>query len=106
MVVVRHRQGLSSYLHWRQTTPEEMGLARNLLNFALVLEAVAAEYRPNYLCNYLYDLAGCFTTFYENCPVLKAEPKQRASRLLLCEVTAKVLKEGLAVLGIETLEQM
>jgi arginyl-tRNA synthetase len=87
-------------------TPEELSLGRNLLNFPMVLEAMGSEYRPNYLCNYLYDLAGSFTTFYEKCPVLKAEPKQRASRLSLCDVTAKVLKEGLAVLGIETLEQM
>ncbi len=51
--------------------PEELALARHLLNFGLVLEAVADDYRPNFLCNYLYDLAGRFTGFYENCPVLK-----------------------------------
>jgi arginyl-tRNA synthetase len=88
------------------TAPEEMALARHLLNFGLVLEAVADDYRPNFLCNYLYDLAGRFTGFYENCPVLKSEAEQRASRLVLCDLTAKVLKQGLDVLGIETLEQM
>ncbi len=62
-------------------TPEELTLARHLLNFGLVLEAVADDYRPNFLCNYLYDLAGHFTAFYENCPVLKSEASQRASRL-------------------------
>jgi arginyl-tRNA synthetase len=86
--------------------PEEIALARHLLNFGLVLEAVAEEYRPNFLCNYLYELAGRFTSFYENCPVLKSEPETRASRLVLCELTARVLKQGLEVLGIETLEQM
>jgi arginyl-tRNA synthetase len=86
--------------------PEELALARHLLNFGLVLEAVAEDYRPNFLCNYLYDLAGRFTGFYENCPVLKSEPEQRASRLVLCDLTARVLKQGLDVLGIETLEQM
>ena len=86
--------------------PEELALARHLLNFGLVLEAVADDYRPNFLCNYLYELAGHFTSFYENCPVLKSEAEQRASRLVLCELTARVLKEGLSVLGIETLEQM
>jgi len=86
--------------------PEELALARHLLNFGLVLEAVAEDYRPNFLCNYLYDLAGRFTSFYENCPVLKSEAEQRASRLVLCELTARVLKQGLDVLGIETLEQM
>ena len=86
--------------------PEEQALARHLLNFGLTLEAVAVDYRPNFLCNYLYDLAGHFARFYENCPVLKAEPSERASRLALCDLTAKVLKQGLEVLGIETLEQM
>ena len=86
--------------------PEELALARQLLNFGLVLEAVAEDYRPNFLCNYLYDLAGRFTSFYENCPVLKSEAEQRASRLVLCDLTARVLKQGLDVLGIETLEQM
>ena len=86
--------------------PEELALARHLLNFGLVLEAVADDYRPNYLCNYLYELAGHFTAFYENCPVLKSAPEQRASRLVLCDLTARVMKQGLDVLGIETLEQM
>jgi arginyl-tRNA synthetase len=86
--------------------PEELALARHLLNLGLVMEAVADDYRPNYLCNYLYELAGHFTAFYENCPVLKSAPEQRASRLVLCDLTARVLKQGLDVLGIETLEQM
>jgi arginyl-tRNA synthetase len=86
--------------------PEELALARHLLNFGLVLDAVADEYRPNYLCNYLFELAGHFTRFYENCPVLRAEAAERAGRLLLCDLTARVLKQGLDVLGIETLEQM
>jgi arginyl-tRNA synthetase len=88
------------------TAREELGLARCLLNFGQTLDAVAEDYRPNLLCNYLYELAGFFTTFYENCPVLKSEGKQRVSRLVLCELTSRVLKQGLAVLGIETLEQM
>jgi arginyl-tRNA synthetase len=86
--------------------PEEIAIARHLLNFGLVLEAVAEEYRPNFLCNYLYELAGHFTVFYEKCPVLKSEGEVRASRLILCDLTAQVLKQGLNVLGIETLEQM
>jgi arginyl-tRNA synthetase len=54
----------------------------------------------------LYELAGEFTSFYEHCPVLKSEGSTRASRLVLCDLTAKVLKQGLNALGIETLEQM
>jgi arginyl-tRNA synthetase len=87
-------------------TPEETALAKHLLNFGLTLEAVAEEYRPNFLCNYLFELAGRFTAFYENCPVLKADETTRASRLALCDLTARVLKQGLEILGIEFLEQM
>ncbi len=90
----------------RLEAPPEVALARHLLNFGVILEAVAEEYRPNFLCNYLYELAGHFTAFYENCPVLKAEAESRASRLALCDLTARVLRQGLEVLGIETLEQM
>ena len=90
----------------RLTAPEEVILAKHLLNFGLVLELVAEELRPNYLCNYLYELAGKFTSFYENCPVLKAEPEARATRLALCDLAGKVLKQGLEVLGLETVEKM
>jgi arginyl-tRNA synthetase len=86
--------------------PEEIALAKHLLNFGLTLEAVAEEYRPNFLCNYLFELAGKFTGFYENCPVLKAEGAVRESRLALCDLTARVLKQGLDVLGIDVVEQM
>ena len=86
--------------------PPETALAKHLLNFGFVLEAVAEEYRPNYLCNYLYELAGHFTTFYENCPVLKAPETERASRLALSYLTGRVLQEGLNALGLETAERM
>ena len=86
---------------------EEIALANHLLNFGVTLEAVAEEYRPNFLCNYLFELAGRFTSFYENCPVLKAgDAATRGSRLALCDLTARVLKQGLDVLGIEVVEQM
>lgn len=87
-------------------SPEEITLAKHLLNFGLTLEAVAEEYRPNFLCIFLYDLAGKFNVFFENCPVLKADPETRDSRLALCDLTARVLKQGLDVLGIEVVEQM
>jgi arginyl-tRNA synthetase len=98
--------GLSAESPVKLEAPQEVALARHLLNFGLVLDAVAEEYRPNFLCNYLYELAGFFTSFYENCPVLKSEPAQRASRLVLCDLAGRVLKQGLEILGIETLEQM
>jgi arginyl-tRNA synthetase len=87
-------------------TVEERALGRHLLNFGLVIESLATEQRPNYLCNYLYELSSHFTRFYENCPVLKAEAPTRASRLALCSLVASVLRQGLHVLGIEVLEQM
>jgi arginyl-tRNA synthetase len=86
--------------------PEEMALGRHLLNFGLTLEGAAEDYRPNFLCAYLYELAGHFARFYENCPVLKARGPSRDSRLALCDLTARVLRQGLEVLGIETTEQM
>jgi arginyl-tRNA synthetase len=87
--------------------PAELALAKHLLNFGGVLEAAADEYRPNFICTYLFELAGHFTSFYENCPVLKADSAAvRASRLALCDLTARVLKQGLEVLGIDVLEQM
>ena len=86
--------------------PEEALLARHLMNFGFALDAALDDYRPNFLCAYLYELAGHFARFYENCPVLKAEGATRVTRLALCDLTAHVLKQGLEVLGIETIEQM
>lgn len=86
--------------------PQEIELAKHLLGFGLVLHAVAEEYRPNYLCNYLFDLAGRFTAFYETCPVLKAPEPARSSRLALCDLTARVIRQGLEVLGIGTPDRM
>jgi arginyl-tRNA synthetase len=101
------RDSQSSSLRINLAAPEEIALAKHLLNFGITLEAVAEEYRPNFLCNYLFELAGKFTGFYENCPVLKAaDAATRDSRLALCDLTARVLKQGLETLGIETVEQM
>lgn len=85
---------------------DELSLAKYLLNFGITLDAVASEYRPNYLCLYLYELAGLFARFWESCPVLKSEGDERTTRLVLCELTGRVLKQGLELLGIEVLEQM
>jgi arginyl-tRNA synthetase len=88
------------------TAPEELALGKHLLRFGLVLEAVAEDYRPNFLCNHLYDLAGLFARFYERCPVLKAAEAERNARLVLCDLTARVLRQGLDVLGIEVTDLM
>jgi arginyl-tRNA synthetase len=77
------------------------------VRFAETLEAAAAEYRPNLIANYLFTLAETFTTFYNACPVLKAESDSlRTSRLLLCDLTARTLRQGLNLLGIRVVEQM
>ncbi len=86
--------------------PGELALAKHLMRFGLSVEAMATEYRPNYLCNYLFELAGLFSQFYEKCPVIQAEEKERASRLALCELAGRVLKQGLEILGIATTERM
>jgi arginyl-tRNA synthetase len=87
--------------------PAERGLALSILRFSEALEFAIADYRPNQLTTYLFDLANAFSTFFEQCPVLKAEtPAGRDSRLLLCDLTARTLKQGLELLGIEVVEKM
>lgn len=84
----------------------ERQLALALARFSDALQSVARETMPHFLCAYLYELAGQFMRFYEACPVLKSEGAVRASRLRLCELTARTLKTGLGLLGIDVLEQM
>ncbi len=87
--------------------PAERSLAIAALQLAEALDQVLADYRPNHLTNYLFKLANRFSTFYENCPVLRAEtPELLQSRLALCDLTAKVLKQGLSLLGIQVVERM
>jgi arginyl-tRNA synthetase len=87
--------------------PAERALALELLAFDGAVQATAEHLQPHRLCTYLFDLASAFTAFYEACPVLRAEADEvRASRLLLCEVTAAVLREGLGLLGIAAPDRM
>ena len=88
------------------TATEERNLMIKILQFPEVIDVVASECYPNYLCAYLYELAGIFMRFYEACPVLKAQADLRASRVTLVSLTAATLKQGLGLLGLETLEQM
>ncbi|WP_397568735.1 arginine--tRNA ligase [Schlesneria sp. T3-172] len=88
-------------------TAAERALALQLNRFANAVADVAVDYRPNLLTQYLYDTANCFASFYNECPVLSAEPAElRTSRLLLCDATARVLKQGLDLLGIGVADQM
>ena len=88
------------------TEPAELQLAVKLLQLNEAINSVIEDYQANVLCNYLFELAGIFMGFYEKCPVLKAEDSVRNSRLLLCDLTARTLHQGLDLLGIETIEQM
>ena len=87
--------------------PAERELAVALLGFDTALAATLETFSPHKLCSYLFELAGAFTGFFENCPVLRADDAGlRASRLALCDLTARVLACGLGLLGIEALERM
>ncbi|HLI00789.1 MAG TPA: arginine--tRNA ligase, partial [Acidimicrobiales bacterium] len=87
--------------------PAERALAIELLGFDTAVAASLEAYAPHKLCAYLFDLAGQFTTFYETCPVLRAEdPEVRDSRLALCALTSRVLEAGLDLLGIEAPPRM
>ncbi len=86
--------------------PAERALGVKVLQLAETLDSVAAECLPSVLCAYLFDLAGAFMSFYESCPVLKSEGPIRASRLRLCDLTARTIQLALGLLGIETVERM
>ena len=88
------------------TAPAERALALKILQYAETLPVVLDDYRPNILANYLYELANTYHSFYEACPVLKAEPALRASRLILSDLAARTLSHGLALLGIACPERM
>jgi len=89
------------------TEPAELDLAKYLVRYGEAIEAAVSDYRPNYLTTYLYELAQKFSVFYTNCPVLDAPQDKRPTRLLLCDLTAKIIKHGLSeLLGIEVVEQM
>ncbi|WP_328331250.1 arginine--tRNA ligase [Kribbella sp. NBC_00382] len=84
----------------------ERALCLALLEFGTVVTQVGDELEPHRLCAYLFQLAQAFSAFYENCPVIKAEPALRESRLALCVLTLRVLEEGLGLLGIEAPARM
>jgi arginyl-tRNA synthetase len=108
------RKGGIDVLALRQNPPavilqtrEERALALQLLRLHDTLTAAAAECKPNLITGYLWDQAKTYSGFFQNCPVLKAETEElRQSRLLLCDVTARVIQRGLDLLGIRTVERM
>ena len=95
---------LTSTLQLREDA--ELMLAKHLLQLEEAIAAVGTELLPNRLCLYLFELSQKFNTFYDACPVLKAEGDVKESRLILCDLTARSLKLGLGLLGIQTLDRM
>jgi arginyl-tRNA synthetase len=88
--------------------PQEKALALKILQLEDVIDAVISECTPNLLCNYLYELASLYMSFYEACPILKEgiDVEVKNSRLALGQIIAKTLKQGLDVLGIEVMDRM
>ncbi|WP_448247085.1 arginine--tRNA ligase [Thalassotalea agariperforans] len=88
--------------------PQEKALAMKLLQLEEVLDAVIAEGTPNLLCNYLYELASLYMSFYEACPILKdgISDEVKTARLVLCKLVSNTLKQGLDILGIDVMERM
>jgi arginyl-tRNA synthetase len=84
----------------------ELALAKHLLQFDQILSDVEAELYPNRLCQYLFELSQKYNQFYDRCPVLQAEEPLRTSRLILSDLTAKTIRQGLSLLGIPVLERM
>lgn len=86
---------------------QEHALAMALLRFGSVVKQVGETLEPHHLCGYLYEVAGLFATFFQECPVLKAATEEeRRSRLSLCDWTARVLHRGLGLLGIDAPDRM
>ena len=99
-------EGLSASAKITLSDPAEIQLAKRLTQFAEIVPSVLNDFRPNILANYLFELANSFHTFYEACPVLKAEEPTRQSRLALSELTGRTLQRGLDLLGIRVPERM
>ncbi|MBL8999752.1 MAG: arginine--tRNA ligase [Phycisphaerae bacterium] len=96
---------------WKSAPPStrhhaEKQLALALLRYGAVVRSVADSLEPHRLCQYLFEVAGLFSTFYDQCPTLSEEGAVRDGRLRLCALTARVLEDGLGVLGLPTVERM
>jgi len=94
------------YAAIRLESPFEIALAKHILRLGEVIDIVARDLKPHTLCTYLYELATRYHAFFENCPVLQSDESTRASRLAICDATARALALGLDLLGIEHPEQM
>ncbi|WP_406343172.1 arginine--tRNA ligase [Streptomyces sp. NBC_00648] len=107
--ILRKAEGADPAAHPElELAPAERALGLHLDGFGELLTEATAEYAPHKLAAYLYQLASLFTTFYDQCPVIKPRPAQDVveNRLLLCDLTARTLHQGMALLGIRTPERL
>ena len=86
--------------------PQEWTLIRAILKFDAIILEVEQELLPNRLCSYLFELSQVFNRFYDQVPILKAKEPSKSCRLMLCQLTGDILRTGLHLLGISTLERM
>jgi arginyl-tRNA synthetase len=104
---VNTKKEISDIATMNLTETAELDLAKYLIRYGEAIQSAIADYRPNYLTAYLYELAQKFSAFYTKCPVLDAGPDKRPTRLLLCDLAARTIRHGLSeLLGIEVVEQM
>ncbi|MFD7836306.1 arginine--tRNA ligase [Streptomyces sp. NPDC059761] len=91
-----------------ELAPAERALGLHLDQFGELIAEAAAEHAPHKLAAYLYQLSSLFTTFYDQCPVIKPEPELVVgeNRLFLCDLTARTLSKGMSLLGIRTPEKL
>ncbi|GAA3056422.1 arginine--tRNA ligase [Streptomyces olivoverticillatus] len=106
--IVRRAEGTDPKAHPELAlAPAERALGLHLDQFGETLAEAAASYEPHKLASYLYQLSSHFTTFYDQCPVIKADtPAHVENRLLLCDLTARTLRQGMALLGLRTPERL
>jgi arginyl-tRNA synthetase len=89
------------------SNPSERALGLEVLRLPEAVSLAGAERKPNILTDYLFSLANKFSTFYDDCPVLKAESEERRlSRLALCDLTARTIRFGLGLMGIDVVDRM
>lgn len=103
---VKVEEVLVSNVEMHLETPEELALAKKIMQFGLAIDEAIKELKPHFICTYLYDLSGVFSTFYNANRVIGEPPNVQSRRLMLCAMTLSVLELGLHLLGIETLQRM
>ena len=104
--MIRKADGVPGNVHLVIAEPAERELVLCLLGFATIVRDVERTLEPHRLVGYIYGLASAFTTFYDACPVLKAEPTLRASRLALTQLAARTISCGLDLVGISVPDRM